>query len=144
MGNSPSSQTEKLFIVNARLSEIGKLLEWIEQLAVAHAIPAKVAFGMYVCVEEVVANTIQHGYRGDADCNVTVRFREPSAGHYTIVLEDSAPPFNPLLAPELPPLNPRDEIRIGGQGLRLLREFTKTLDHQSLPAGNRFTLTFSA
>lgn len=144
MENSPATLPEHHLTVEARFAEAGKLYLWVEKLAAAHAIPAKIAFAMYLCLEELVSNTIQHGHGGDSPRPVQVSFSQPSAGGYMLVLENTAAPFNPLTAPPLPPLNASDEIRLGGQGLRLLREFSSSLTHEALPSGNRYVLTFTA
>jgi hypothetical protein len=76
--------------------------------------------------------------------SVIVRFTRPREGHFVFVVEDEAPLFNPLDKPELPALNPREEIRIGGQGIRLLRRFADALEYEPMPAGNRLRISFSA
>jgi anti-sigma regulatory factor (Ser/Thr protein kinase) len=59
-------------------------------------------------------------------------------------VEDEAPSFNPLIAPELPELKPQDDIRVGGQGIRLLRRFTDALEYEPVPGGNRLRMGFSS
>lgn len=144
MENSPATSPESQIIVEARFSELARLNRWVDELAAAHAIPSAAAFAIYLCLEELVANTIKHGHGGESSQPVKVGFSQLSSGGYRLVLENTAPPFNPLTLPPLPPLNARDEIRIGGQGLRLLREFSSSLIHEALPAGNRYFLTITA
>jgi anti-sigma regulatory factor (Ser/Thr protein kinase) len=67
----------------------------------------------------------------------------PRDGHFEFVVEDEAPLFNPLDVPEPPPLQPQEKIRIGGQGIRLLRRLAGTLAYEPTPAGNRLKMTFS-
>ena len=73
---------------------------------------------MNLCLEEVVSNIILHGYGSEADRSVSVRFAMPQEGYFVFVVDDEGPRFNPLDAPELPALDPRDEVRVGGQGIR--------------------------
>src|ERR1035437_2406292 len=44
----------------------------------------------------------------------------------------------------LPAMNPVDEDRIGGQGLRLMRGFASALEYEAMPHGNRLRISFSA
>jgi anti-sigma regulatory factor (Ser/Thr protein kinase) len=142
-GNS-TEQTEERLAFESRLSEIAQLLPWIESLASRYAIPGDVQFAINLCLEEAISNIIGHGYGGEPNHSVVVSFTRPREGYFVFVAEDEAPRCNPLDLPELPPLNPRDEIRIGGQGLRLLRRFADTLEYEPTPTGNRLKLGFSA
>ena len=126
----------------SRFSDIARVSGWIEQLALRHAIPANVKFAMNLCLEEVLSNSVRHGYAGESGHPMTVRFTMPSHGQLVLTVEDEAPHFNPLTVPDLSPLSPHADIRIGGQGLRLLRQFADQLEYESTPAGNRLKIIF--
>jgi anti-sigma regulatory factor (Ser/Thr protein kinase) len=85
-------------------------------------------FAIDLCLEEALSNVIRHGYTGMQDRSVSVRFTMPRESYFEFVIEDEAPHFNPLDAPELPALNAGEDIRIGGQGIRFLREFSDVLE----------------
>lgn len=136
--------SEEQLTLESRLSEIAKVSNWTQFLASRHAIPKNVLLAIDLCLEEVIANIISHGYGGAANHSMTVSFAMPTEGHFVFVVEDDAPPFNPLEAPELPPLNRREEIRAGGQGIRLLRRFADTLDYEPRRPGNRLRMGFLA
>jgi serine/threonine-protein kinase RsbW len=142
-GNGTDEAGDRLAL-RSRLSDIARLRPWIEGLASRHAIPENVQFAINVCLEEALANAIRHGYGGAPDRPLIVHFTTPSAGYFVFAVDDEAPRFNPLDAPELPPLSPREEIRIGGQGLRLLRRFADSLEYEPTPAGNRLRIGFCA
>jgi serine/threonine-protein kinase RsbW len=141
-GNGRDLSQEK-FDLRGGLSEIERLHAWIAGLASRHGIPGNLQFAMNLCLEEALSNIIQHGYGGQRDGSVTVRFTTPRAGYFVYVVDDEAPYFNPLDAPELPALSPHAEFRIGGQGLRLLRGFADTLEYEPTPTGNRLRIGFS-
>jgi serine/threonine-protein kinase RsbW len=141
---NPTDQTHGRLDLQSRLSDIARIPEWIEQLALRYSIPEDLQFAMDLCLEEALANTIIYGYRSEDNHPVSVEFTCPSEGHFVFVVEDDAPKFNPLEAPELPPLSPDQEIRIGGQGLRLLRRFAHTLEYETTATGNRLRIGFSA
>jgi anti-sigma regulatory factor (Ser/Thr protein kinase) len=70
----------------------------------------------------------------------------PRGGYFVLIVDDEAPRFNPLESPELPLVSPCEdgEVRIGGQGIRLLRQFADTLHYESTPTGNQLRMGFSA
>jgi serine/threonine-protein kinase RsbW len=138
-----TDQTDQLAL-RSRLSDMTHLPVWIEALAARHSIPANVQFAIDLCLEEVVSNVIRHGYAGADDRSLTVHFTMPAEGYLKFVIEDEAPRFNPLEAPELPALNPDEDSRIGGQGIRFLRNFADGLEYEPTPTGNRLTMTFLA
>lgn len=129
--------------LQGQLSEMALFPAWIESLASQHGIPGEVQFAMNLCLEEAISNIIRHGYGVAIHRPVSVRFTMPREGCYVFVVEDEAPRFNLLDAPELPALNPHDEIRIGGQGVRLLRRIADTLEYEPTPTGNRLRIGFS-
>ena len=52
-------------------------------------------FSIDLCLEEALANVIQHGYGGSEQCSVVVTFANPRARYFEFVIEDEAPAFNP-------------------------------------------------
>ena len=144
MTGTGTEHTEERLTLRSRLSEIANVASWTKQLALRHAIPGNVHFAIDLCLEEVISNIILHGYGGAADRSLIVRFTMPREGHFVFVVEDDAPPFDPLNGPELPPLNPREEMRVGGQGIRLLRRFADTFEYEPMRTGNRLRMSFSA
>jgi len=141
--NSNETTTETLTL-RGRMSELTRVSPWIERLAKKYAIPQKTEFAMNLCLEEVLSNIIRHGYSGDSDHFISVHFDTHKGDYLVFVVDDHAPPFNPVDAPELPPINLLDNIQIGGQGIRLLRRFADTLEYSSIPTGNRLTIGFAA
>jgi anti-sigma regulatory factor (Ser/Thr protein kinase) len=99
---------------------------------------------MDLCLEEVISNIMRHGYAGQPGRPIRVQFSTPREGHFAFSVEDEAPHFDPLAAPELPFVDLRGQARIGGHGIRLVRHFAGSLEYQELPGGNRLTLGFSA
>ena len=130
------------------MSELSQLPAWIERLASRALDSANTQFAINLCLEEVLSNIIRHGYSGEPDHSIAVHFASPRKDYFVFVVEDAARQFNPVAAPELPPLSSevemRDDILIGGQGLRLLRRFADALEYQATPNGNRLSIAFNA
>jgi anti-sigma regulatory factor (Ser/Thr protein kinase) len=143
MTGSGTHTTEERLTLRSRLSEMSQVPVWIERLAPQHAIPADTQFAMNLCLEEVLSNVIRHGYGGQSDRYIVIQFLNPKDGYFVFLVEDEASHFNPLEAPELPAIGALDEERVGGLGIRLLRQFASALEYQATPTGNRLTMGFS-
>ena len=141
-GNGNDTTGERLNL-RSRISELAHLHPWIERLASRHKIPANTQFAMNLCLEEAISNIIRHGYSGNPDHSIAVRFTTLGK----IILFSSSRMkrrhFNPVESPELPPLSSLEEIAIGGQGIRLLRRFADALEYQATPTGNRLSIGFA-
>lgn len=130
--------------LRSRIPELTRILPWIESLASRFAIPEAVQFAMNLCLEEVLANIIHHGYGDQSDCPIDVCFSKPRDGYFILTVEDQAASFNPVDSPELPAMSEHEETPLGGQGIRLLRKFADSLEYQSTPAGNRLSMGFAS
>ena len=117
---------------------------WVNKLASAHAIPNRTQFAMELCLEEVLSNIIRHGYASESNRAVFIRYEMPRDAFITLVIEDEAPPFNPLLVPD--PLSPQslEDISGGGQGIRLLKQFADEVKYERKPSGNRLIISFDS
>jgi anti-sigma regulatory factor (Ser/Thr protein kinase) len=142
-GRDMQDMNHERLMLRSRMSDLAQVSSWIERLASRHGISASTQFAMNLCLEEVLSNIIRHGYSGRNQHSIAIQFASPRDDYFEFVVEDQAPPFNPVDAPELPALGPLDEGRIGGQGIRLLRRFADSLEYQALPGGNRLTIGFS-
>src|SRR5262245_33122395 len=144
MSRNLTHQGEEKLVLPVRLSEIAQLPGWIERLASRYAIPDNVQFAINLCLEEVLSNIILHGSGEQPDRTIDVHFSANGDGKFRVLVDDEAPHFNPLVQQQLPALNPNEEMRVGGQGLRLLRQLADELEYEPTPAGNRLKMGFSA
>ncbi len=134
--------TEQRLTLRSQLSELSLVYAWVERLASQYAIPGDTQFAMKLCLEEVLSNIIRHGYSGQSDRSINISFSSLQEGCFVFDVEDKAPLFNPIDAPEPPPINPREEIPTGGWGIALLRQFAQTLEYEARPTGNRLSIGF--
>jgi anti-sigma regulatory factor (Ser/Thr protein kinase) len=141
--NGKETAAERLTLAS-RLSELSRLPPWIEDLAARYAIPESTQFAMNLCLEEAISNVIRHGYSGRPDHSITVEFSHPREDYYVFHVQDEAPRFNPLVAPEPPAANSLEESPLGGQGIRLLRRFADLLEYETTQNGNRLSIGFFA
>ena len=136
--------TVESLTLRSQLTDMARLPVWIEILASRYAIPNQTQFAINLCLEEAVSNVILHGYSSQPDGLITVRFDQPREDYYVFDVEDEAPLFNPINAPEPLPADSLDDFPVGGQGIRLLRQFADSLEHQATQKGNRLSIGFSA
>jgi two-component sensor histidine kinase len=75
-GDGNDTTGERLNL-RSRMSELTHLYPWIERLTSRHRIPANTQFAMNLCLEEAISNIIRHGYSGDPDHSIVIRFTSP-------------------------------------------------------------------
>ena len=132
--------------LDSRLTELTSVRPWIEALADRLGFSEEERFALYLCVEEVLANVILHGY-GSEPGHPIVLGALVAAGTLFISIDDQAPPFSPI---EFLPDSSNDEtkprslasVTPGGNGIRLLKRFSQSLHYERLSVGNRLTITF--
>lgn len=130
--------------LEGKLSEIARVSPWINKLASAHAISSRTQFAMELCLEEVLSNIIRHGYAGASNRTVFIRYEMPRDAFITLVVEDEAPPFNPLLVQAPPAPQSLENLSAGGQGIRLLKQFANEVKYERKPSGNRLIISFES
>jgi serine/threonine-protein kinase RsbW len=87
-----------------------------------------------VVFEELVSNTIRHGFepRSDQIILVSVAVRP---GVIEIAFEDDGLPFNPLESPEPEPFSSLEEARLGGLGIPLILKLSTNVRYEPIPPG---------
>jgi anti-sigma regulatory factor (Ser/Thr protein kinase) len=128
--------------LSSSLSELARVSPWIEELASRHAIPERTRFAMDLCLEEAISNIIRYGYAGESGHAVVVRYLTNRDGFFTLVVEDAAPPFDPLAVQDLPLPRSLEQMSVGGLGIHLLKQFADALEYERSPTGNRLILRF--
>ena len=139
---SASNTREERLTLSSRMADLALVPPWIERLAAEYSIPGDTQFAMNLCLEEVLSNIIRHGYANTPDRPIVIRYTRQDSSSL-LVVDDEAPPFNPLAAKEIPVEESLEGLRVGGLGLRLLRSFATSLSYEPMPAGNRLRMTFS-
>lgn len=90
--------------------------------------------------DEIVTNIVNHG-RPTGDVDVRIRFGDDT----TLVFEDDGVAFDPRTQPAPPTATRREDLRIGGLGIVIVRELSSRLDYERTPeARNRLTVAIPA
>jgi serine/threonine-protein kinase RsbW len=125
-------------VIGADLNEVSRVAAAIDEAMRACAFSGEAILDLQLAVEEAIANTVIHGYRGAAG-EVVIAIR---ATHDTVEvrIEDNAPPFDPLSLPEPDLGSDLDERRIGGLGVYLIRQVTDEVFYRYADGKNILTL----
>jgi anti-sigma regulatory factor (Ser/Thr protein kinase) len=138
----PSSPGPRLTL-RSRLEDLAQLWPWVETLAARYSLPDKTRYAIELCLEEALSNIVRHGFRGELNQLITVQCKPSGAGELIFTVEDQAPPFDPLAyAPSGTAPASIEDLKPGGQGIRLMRNFASRLAWEPLATGNRLTLAF--
>ena len=135
---------EAQLTLRSQMAELSLVPQWIENLGSEHGISASTQFAMNLCLEEVLSNIIRHGYSGKPDRPILIRYVADANKSCLLIVDDEAPPFNPIAAEDPPVEQTLDGTRTGGLGIRLLRNFAASLKYEPTPAGNRLIIGFAA
>jgi len=137
--------------LQSQIAELKLVLPWVEALAHKYSITPDTQFAIDLCLEEAISNVIRHGCAGDPNRSVTVEC-VVKQDWLNFIIEDSAPPFALLEAQNstqeencaesaAAPASIED-LKVGGQGIHLIRRFASSVAWEPLPIGNRLTLGF--
>jgi len=130
----------RLLLSHAR-PELARLSAWLDEQERVLAMSERVAYAVRLCLEEAVANLIDHAQAVDGS-DIVVGL-EWHGGALVVSVEDSGPPFDLRAAPV--PAKPESlETAIpGGWGIQLIRAFASEIDYKTNAGRNRLTLRFA-
>jgi anti-sigma regulatory factor (Ser/Thr protein kinase) len=118
------------------LSEIG---QYVNAAAQAAGLEKKVAYRLRLAVDEVATNSIIHGYEESGTTGDLVVRSEMDAEKLTIIVEDSAPPFDLRSLQDRPDHidRPVEDRPIGGLGVYLTIQNVDKFDYEYVNNRNR-------
>ena len=127
----------------ARLAILPETAAFVEGFCADHGMSRGDTLRLVLIVEELVSNTIAHGYGDECDAPITLVLTGVPEG-VALRYEDTAPAF--AVAAALPdaarPLDTELDARpVGGLGLRLLAHFSDSVRHAREDGCNRVWLT---
>ena len=127
--------------LRGELAEVSRLNDWLKERFEQEGVPDASASKIRLCLNEAVTNTISYGFPsgGAAEIGVDLDIGEDSA---TAELVDNGMAFNPLDLPEAAKISNLETARIGGFGVKLMRESSNTIAYERSGGRNRLTMTF--
>lgn len=125
--------TRRQLSVPADLDRMAEIRALVRDVAVSCGAPEVCMDELVQAVDEAATNVAIHGYRGaPGDLEVAAELVGDSI---VITIEDTAPAFDPTLAPEPDVSAPPESRRPGGMGIHLMRLATDSLTHSPRPGG---------
>jgi anti-sigma regulatory factor (Ser/Thr protein kinase) len=113
-----------------QISEVPRLIEWVEACCAADAVADEVRFNMTLVLEEAVTNVVKHAF-AELPAPHLVRVRlEITAENVAAVVTDNGRPFDPTGAPDADVALPLEDRLPGGLGIHLMRNMTDRLDYR--------------
>ena len=131
----------------ARLVSLTDVAAFIEDFGTRHGIDPGLVLKVTLVLEELVTNTIEHGFGGDSDAPIRIALTSSDAASVSIDFADTAPPFDPLAYAtcQLAAVGePFDARPVGGLGIHLIGRFASTARYARDGEHNRLWLTFDS
>jgi anti-sigma regulatory factor (Ser/Thr protein kinase) len=135
----PTLNGKLCLTLTSTLAEIPVLSEAFLRFAAQHALPSPLQDDVNLALEEIVTNVIVHGYQGERGHQISVAI-ELGPKALVVQVEDSAPPFNPLCAPDPDLRSPLPLRKTGGLGIYLARQFLSSMEYERVGDRNRTVL----
>ena len=122
--------------LHADLSEIAALGDAIAQWGERLQIPPDAVSAMTLMLEELISNSITHGYAENGTTgDVSVRLETDGKALMACVI-DAAPAFNPLALAPPDTAAALEDRQVGGLGVHLVRRLAHSADYQRVDDRN--------
>jgi serine/threonine-protein kinase RsbW len=116
--------------VEAQVSEIARLIDWVQSCCAEHRLADEAAFKMTLALEEAVMNVISHAFAGQPPPHlITVRL-DITPERFAAEVIDNGHPFDPTTAPGPNLSLPVEQRDPGGLGIHLMRRMTDRVEYR--------------
>jgi anti-sigma regulatory factor (Ser/Thr protein kinase) len=129
----------KPLTVPGKLDSLSAIGQYVNTAALAAGLDKKVSYRLRLAVDEVATNSIIHGYEESGLTGDLVVRSEMNQEMLTIIVEDTAPPFDMRSLVERPDHidKPVEERPIGGLGVYLTLKNVDEFDYEYVNNRNR-------
>jgi anti-sigma regulatory factor (Ser/Thr protein kinase) len=126
--------------LTADMAELERLNDAIDSFGETSHWSEKSLFQVKLAIEEVVINTLSHGFNGQHGQRILLKLIQVDH-HLTVEISDNAVAFDPLQRPP-PDLNASLEDReVGGLGIYLARQMMDSVAYQRIGDWNHLLMT---
>jgi len=112
------------------VSEIPRLIAWIETCCGEDGLADEVTFKMTLALEEAVMNVITHAFDGMPPPHLVIVRLMTTPRKLSAELIDNGHPFDPTAAPDPDLSLPLDERHPGGLGIHLMRTMMDRFEYR--------------
>ena len=130
---------EKKLVLTNKVSEIEKLVLFVEELGEELNLPADLIFNLNLVLEEAVSNVILYAYGKEVQKEITL-LANMSNNNLIFVLTDSGKEFDPTKVPDADVTLSAEEREIGGLGIFLIRQIMDMVEYQRIDGKNVLTM----
>ena len=130
---------EKSIILANDISELSKLVAFIDEVGETFALTPDVVFNLNLVLEEAVVNVINYAYPKEEHEFIYLS-ASMHEGSIVLVLTDTGKAFDPTAAPEADITLSADERQIGGLGIFLIRQIMNEVKYERIDGKNILTL----
>lgn len=130
---------KKLVLIN-KVSEIEKLVLFVEELGEELNLPADLIFNLNLVLEEAVSNVILYAYPKDQTQEIYLSVKK-EGNMLFFNLTDTGKEFDPTLMPEADITLSAEERQIGGLGIYLIRQIMNTIEYHRIEGKNVLILS---
>ena len=124
------------------LREIAGVAASIDAFCEAHTLEAQIAYAVNLAIDEILTNTISHGYDDEEPHRIEIILRLEGATLVVVIVDDSRA-FDPTLASRPDIDASAEDLDLGGLGLFLVQQMMDGVDYQRRDGCNVVTLTKS-
>ena len=142
---NPSPVEQREF--SARFASLTDVSAFVDDFGARHAIDPDLALKLTLVLEELVTNTIEHGFGIESDAPIRIGLTATNTRSVSIAFEDTAPPFDPLVHAASRPAavdDPFSSRPIGGLGIHLIEQLASAARYAREGERNRLWLTFES
>jgi anti-sigma regulatory factor (Ser/Thr protein kinase) len=128
--------------LRAHAADARRAASWLESVCRERAVPAEQIARLDICLNEVLANVIDHGGAAAAASPLGLSFdlrRDPGSCEVLVTVAAAGAAFDPLAAPPRLPATTLADAEPGGLGLVLIRRFADSLNYLYAEGRNRLT-----
>ena len=146
MTRGPSEPIEEHQEFAARYASLAASSAFAEAVCARYRLDRSLALKLALVLEELLTNTIEHGFGAESDAPVRISLRLDGTD-VTLRYEDGAPPFDPLAQQDATASaidDPLQERPVGGLGLRLVEGLTRDARYEYADGRNRLWMTLRA
>jgi anti-sigma regulatory factor (Ser/Thr protein kinase) len=129
--------------IQAAPLELRRASAWLRASGDSMAVPAVQIDRLEICLNEVLANLLEHGGTKESGEPILLRLYAitPDAGAgVRLEISDGGLPFDPLVASDKPLPSSLSEASPGGLGLRLVRAYTDGMAYRVLEHRNELSI----
>lgn len=121
------------------ISETGKIESYVNEFIEANGLEGAPLFKIVLALDEVITNVIEYGFADEGEHVFILRMTLEDC-RMRFIVEDDAPPFNPLqeAAPNLG--MPLEKREIGGLGIHIVRQVMDELSYERKEDRNVLTM----